>query len=116
MKLNSEIESHVLGTPDRNLCRKNNFRSPKEELNNRRLKNFNRLICTHLNIDSVRNIFYLLSDIIKNNINILMISETKFALSLSDIFKFMAILNKDLAEMKMVLEYLYLSARIHQQN
>ena len=81
MKLNSEIESHVLGTPDRNLCRKNNFRSPKEELNNRRLKNFNRLICTHLNIDSVRNIFYLLSDIIKNNINILMISETKFALS-----------------------------------
>ena len=77
MNLNSERESHVLETLDRDLSRKNNFTSPKEELNNLRLKNPNRLICAHLNINSVRNKFDLLSDIIKNNIDILMISETK---------------------------------------
>ena len=77
MNLNSERESHVLETLDRDLSRKNNFTSSKEELNNLRLKNPNRLICAHLNINSVRNKFDLLSDIIKNNIDILMISETK---------------------------------------
>ena len=35
------------------------------------------MICAHLNINSVINTFDLLSDIIKNNIYILMISETK---------------------------------------
>ena len=77
MNLNSERENHVLETPDRNLCRKNNCTSPKEKLNNLRLKNPNRLIYAHLNINSVRNNFDLLNDIIKNNIDILMISETK---------------------------------------
>ena len=77
MNLNSERESHVLETLDRGLSRKNNFTSPKEELNNLRLKNPNRLICAHLSRTSVRNKFDLLSDIIKNNIDILMISETK---------------------------------------
>ena len=77
MNLNSEKESHVLETPDRNLCRKNHFTSPKEELNNLRLKNPNRLICPHLKINSVRNKFDLLSDIIRNNIDILIISERK---------------------------------------
>ena len=77
MNQNSEIESHVLETLDRDLCRKNNFTSPKEEINNLRLKNPNRLICAPLNINSVRNKFDLLSDIVKNNIDILMISETK---------------------------------------
>ena len=60
MNLNSERESHVLETLDRDLSRKNNF---------------NRLICAHLNINSVRSKFNLLSDIIKNNVDILMISE-----------------------------------------
>ena len=77
MNLNFERESHVLETPDRNLCRKNNFTSPKEKLNNLRLKNPNRLICAHLNINSIRNKFELLSNIVKNNIDILMISERK---------------------------------------
>ena len=108
----------VLETPDRNPCRKNNFTSPKEEFNDLRLKNPNRLICAHLNINSVRNKFYLLSDIIKNNIDILMISEKKLDSSfLMDSFKFMAIRNLiDLMEMEMVVEYLYLSAKIYQQN
>ena len=77
VSLNSERESHVLETLDRDLSRKNNFTSSKEELNNLRLKNPNRLICAHLNINSVKNKFDLLSDIIENNIDILMISETK---------------------------------------
>ena len=78
MNLNSKRESHVLETPNRNFCRKNNFTSrTKEELNNLRLKNPNRLICAHLNINSVRNKFDLLSDIIKNNIDIQMISQIK---------------------------------------
>ena len=118
MNLNSERESHVLETLDRDLSRKNNFTSPKEELNHLRLKNPNRLICAHLNINSVRNKFNLLSDIIKNNMDILMISETKLDSSFpNDSFKFMAILNLiDLSEMEMAVEYVYLSSRIYQQN
>ena len=78
MSLNSErVLSHVPETLDRNLFRINVFVSPKEELNNLRLKNPNRLIFGHLNINSVRNKFDLLGDIIKNNVDILMISETK---------------------------------------
>ena len=78
MSLNSErVLSHVPETPDRNLFRINAFVSPKEELNNLRLKNPNRLIFGHLNINSVRKKFHLLVDIIKNNVDILMISETK---------------------------------------
>ena len=77
VNLNSERESHVLQTLDRDLSRKNNFASPKEELNNLRRKSPNRFICAHLNINSVRNKFDLLSDLIKKNIDILMISETK---------------------------------------
>ena len=46
-------------------------------LNFEREKNPNRLICAHLNINSVKNKFVLLSDVIKNTIDILMISETK---------------------------------------
>ena len=42
-----------------------------------RLKNVNRLICAQLNINSIRNKFNSLVDIINNNIDILMISETK---------------------------------------
>ena len=84
VNLNSERESHVLETLDRHLSRENNFTNPKEELNNLRLKNPNRLICAHLNINSVRNKFDLLSDIIKNNIDVLMISETKLDSSFSN--------------------------------
>ena len=53
------------------------LQAPKEEFDNLRLKNPNRLICAHLNINFVRNKIDLLSDIIKNNIDILIISETK---------------------------------------
>ena len=42
-----------------------------------RKDNLNKLIFAHLNINSIRNKFDSLADIIKDNINILMISETK---------------------------------------
>ena len=42
-----------------------------------RLKNFNKLILAHLNINSLRNKFEFLISLIKDNIDILMISETK---------------------------------------
>ena len=115
MNLNSERESHVLETPDRNLCRNNSFTSPKEELNNLRLENPNTLICAHVNINSVRNKFDLLNDSIKNIIDVLMISETKLDSSFpngqfqihdfSEPYRF--------GRNGMVVEYLYLSTRIY---
>ena len=42
-----------------------------------RLKNVNRIIFAHININSIRNKFHLLTSDINNKIDILMISETK---------------------------------------
>ena len=47
------------------------------ELRSLRVKNLNKLIIGHLNINSLRNKFELLTHQIKDNIDILMISETK---------------------------------------
>ena len=52
----------------------------KEIFKNLRL-NVNRLICAHLIINSIRNNFNLLADIVNNNFEILIISETKLDLS-----------------------------------
>ena len=42
-----------------------------------RLKNVNKLIITHLNINSLRNKFEFLISLIEDNLDVLMISETK---------------------------------------
>ena len=42
-----------------------------------RIKNLNRIILAHLNINSLRNKFDLLTDQIKGNVDVLVISETK---------------------------------------
>ena len=42
-----------------------------------RLTSKNNLIFAHLNIDSIRNKFDLLKEVVSNNIDILVISETK---------------------------------------
>ena len=42
-----------------------------------RLKNVNRIIIAHININSIRNKFHLLTNDIRDKIDILMISETK---------------------------------------
>ena len=84
--------------------------------NNLSLKTPNtRLICAHSSMNPVRNKFELLSDITKSNIDILMISGTKLDSPIPNL-KSMAILKLiDLTVMEMVVEYLYLSARIYQQ-
>ena len=51
--------------------------SLNEYLSNLRQKNLSRLLLAHININSIRNKFSQLVSSIKNNINILMISETK---------------------------------------
>ena len=48
------------------------------ELRSLRVKNLNKLIIGHLNINSLRNKFELLTHQIKDNIDIFMISEAKF--------------------------------------
>ena len=48
-----------------------------KELRDLRLRNLNKLIIAHLNINSLRNKFELLIPQIKDNIDILMIAETK---------------------------------------
>ena len=49
----------------------------EKELNSIRLKNGNRIIIGHLNINSIRNKFETIVNIIEKNIDIFMISETK---------------------------------------
>ena len=46
-------------------------------LKNFRLKNVNRLICAQLNINSIRNKFESLKEIVSTNVDILLICETK---------------------------------------
>ena len=51
--------------------------TPDILLNNLRLKNIDRLLIGHLNINSIRNKFDALKQMIKNNIDILIVSESK---------------------------------------
>ena len=114
-KLNSERESYVLKTPEKNFFRRNSFTSPKEIVNNLWLKKSKSLIFSHLNINSVRYKFELLSDIIKNKIDVLWFLKQILIHPLpTGSFKFMTVLNPmDLGESEMVVEYLYLSASIN---
>ena len=52
-------------------------KNTNKELRALRLKNLNKLVIAHLNINSLRNKFELLIFQIKDNIDILMLSETK---------------------------------------
>ena len=51
--------------------------SPQSVLQNLRLKNVDKVIIGHININSVRNKIHLLADIINGRVDILLISETK---------------------------------------
>lgn len=85
VNLNSARKSHVYEIPDMNHLLSNvsttllgNYSiSSKEKLYSLSLKDPNMLIFAHLNISSIRNKFYMLADIAKNNIDILMILEAK---------------------------------------
>ena len=56
---------------------RNPLLDPMQELEQIRQKNSNRLIVAQLNINSVRNKFDSLIEIVKENVDILLISETK---------------------------------------
>ena len=51
--------------------------SPKEILKNIKLKNANKIVFGHLNVNSLRNKFQCLKDVIGQNIDIFLVSETK---------------------------------------
>ena len=72
----SVFETRAKETIESNLSN-NDPTSPEDQLHNLRLKNPNRLIFAHLNINSLRNKFDLLANIVKDKTDILMISETK---------------------------------------
>ena len=55
----------------------NTFSDPNEFLKNIKLSNINRIVVAHLNINSLRNKFELLKLFVMNNIDILLITETK---------------------------------------
>ena len=59
------------------ISKEKNTPKGKIDLKDLRLKNPNRLIFGHLNINSLRNKFELLCHQIKGNVDILLISETK---------------------------------------
>ena len=50
---------------------------PHTTLQNLRLKNVDKIILGHININSIRNKFHLLADMIRGRVDILLISETK---------------------------------------
>ena len=76
VQLNSERENHAKETLE-SILSNNDLTSPEDQLHNLRLKNPNRLIFAHLNINSLRNKFDLLANIVKDKIEILMIYKTK---------------------------------------
>ena len=47
------------------------------DLKSCRIRNLNKIVVGHLNINSIRNMFDFLAHLVKGNINVLMISETK---------------------------------------
>ena len=60
------------------------FKNAGEEIKNLKISNINRVVFGHLNINSLRNKFEDLKEIIKGNIDILIVSETKIDRSFPD--------------------------------
>ena len=54
-----------------------NHLTPRVQLKSLRTSNPDKLVFAHLNINSVRNKFEMLSDQIKGNIDVLLVSKTK---------------------------------------
>ena len=112
-------KSHGCETSNKGSTESAQTDDPKEVLKNLRLKNVNRSICVQLNINSIRNKFNSLVDIINNNTDILMISETKLDPSFPNgqfhIHGFSDLL-KGLIEMVTVVEYFCIFVKIYLQN
>lgn len=71
------IENNSNSDVSSSLKRKNNRSNPSTILHNLRKNNPLRAILVHINLSSIRNIFVDLKELVFNNIDILMISETK---------------------------------------
>ena len=77
---NSDIENEILDKGKENGSEVSTFSIPddfRNSVENIQIDNRNKLIFTHLNINSLRNKFDLLSEQIKGSIDKLMISQTK---------------------------------------
>ena len=80
------LENDNSPTTDQQLCNNQNEadlliqENPFEMLKRLKLKNINRLIIGHLNINSLRNKFEDLKMLCKDNIDILVLTETKVSL------------------------------------
>ena len=72
ISLDLDRKGHSCETPNKESTESAQTNDPQEILKNLRLKNVNRLICAQLNINSIRNKFDLLVNLISNNIDILM--------------------------------------------
>ena len=79
MPISLELDKkiHSCETPNKRPTESAQTVDPKEIIKTLRHKNVNRLICAQLNINSIRNKLDSLINIINNNTDILMISETK---------------------------------------
>ena len=73
---NSEISCPEVGDSESS-DKPNYFTHNFNDLHEIRLKNPNRLIFAHININSFRNKFETLQQVIENNVDVLLISETK---------------------------------------
>ena len=59
-------------------------KTAREELNSLKINNLNRVIFSHININSLRNKFEDLKEIVKGKVDILLVSETKIDNSFPD--------------------------------
>ena len=110
-------KSHSCKTPSKGSTQSAQTGDPKEILENLRLKNVNRLICVQLDINSIRNKFDSLVNILNNNTDILMISETKLDLSFpSGQFHIHGFSEPCLIEKATVVKYFCIFVKIYLQN
>ena len=66
----TSADNESLGVAQENEC-------PDKILHQIRIRNVNRVLIGHLNINSLRNKFEVFKDIIKDKLDIIMVSETK---------------------------------------
>ena len=76
--MNDDYDKELL---DKNTSNNNKKKTEEEDakssLGNLRIRKMNRLISSKININSIRNDFELLFSLVSNNIDVLLISETK---------------------------------------
>ena len=92
---NSDLYSTYMGNEKLEL----NEVDPSQVLRNLKIKNINRLVIGHLNINSIRRKFDSLKTIVDSNIDILVITETKldesFPINMFDIEGYMSPFRQD---------------------